>query len=288
MNSFASVFFSIVPVVLLYLYAGYAVKRQWQHFVVNPLKIISNTSGKASLSSMQLLFFSLIVLWVATYWVIQEGTLVRLDKSIFVLLSIAVLGSGVGKITDTTRFKVTAENWAWAKKKNWIIKDFTKASPDRTPELGDLITTEHGFDIARFQAVGFSLILGLSLLYNGATAENAVEISSFTIDEAYLALIGISQSAYVGGKYVSSNLFQELNVKLDKVRLLEISFTTAVANSDKWKDMPTHERDKKLACETCAQNEFIAYISAASEAAEIVGSMTGISIDPNKIQPSLP
>ena len=282
-------FIAIIIVFILYFFASFAVRQQWKHFIVfNPLKILSNVNGRASLSSIQLFFFSLIVMWLATYWVLQEGNLVPLDNSVLGLLGIAVLGSGVGKITDATRFKVTAENWAWAKKKNWIKKDFTKASPDRSPEFGDLFTSVQGFDITRFQAVGFSLILGIALIYNGATAADAADFSNFYIDEAYLALIGISQGAYVGGKYINGNLFRELNEMLDKVRSLEISFTSSVAKFDGWKNMPMQESDIKLAIEKYALSEYVAYMSAATNAVEIVRSMTGNIIKPICIQPGLP
>ena len=150
---------------------------------MNPLKIVAAPNGKASLSSAQLFFFTLIVLWLAVYWVLQKGQLVSINESILGLLGIAIVGTGVGKITDATRFRVTAENWAWAKKKNWIKKDFTQASVERTPRFSDLLTTDQGFDIGRFQAVGFSLTVGIALLYNGATAASAEAFSTLTIDK---------------------------------------------------------------------------------------------------------
>ena len=278
-----------LAVLVLYGLAGLAIKRRWEHrIVVNPLKLIADASGRASLSSAQVLFFTLIVLWLATYWVTREGTLVSVDNSILGLLAIAVAGSGVGKITDSTRFQATAENLALARRKNWIEKDFTNASAKRAPIIGDLLTSDGNFDVARFQAVGFSLVVGIALLYNGATAASASEFSNFVVDETYLALIGISQGAYVGGKYVGSNLFRELNAKLDQVRSLETDFTSAVANSTQWKEKAAEDRTVKFAAETCAPSAYVTYMSAATEAAEIVGRMTGNPIDTARIQPALP
>lgn len=278
-----------VLILVLYGLSSYAVKKQWQQkLVLNPLKIIADSSGKASLSSAQVFFFTLIVLWLVIYWIVQEGKLISIHNSVLGLLGIAIAGSGVGKITDSTRSRATAENWSWALKKKWINKDFTKLSDKRTPEFGDLLTSDQGFDIARFQSVGFSLAVGLALLFNGATAVNAETFSNITIDETYLALIGLSQGAYVGGKYVGGNLFRELNAKLDKVRSLEVAFISAVANSTDWKSKPAPQRDMQLARETCAPTEYTAYMSGATEAAEIVGNMTGNRIDPTRIQPDLP
>ena len=281
--------FATVLVLTLYGLAGFAVRNRWDHKLpLNPLKIIAGSSGRASLSSAQVFFFTLIVLWLAIYWVLRAGQLVPVDNSVLVLLGIALAGSGVGKITDSARFRATGENSAWAKRKNWIKKDFSRASVDRTPEIGDLLTSDGTFDIARFQAVGFSLVVGIALLYTGATAANAEAFSQFTIDEAYLALIGLSQSAYVGGKYVGSNPFRELNAKLDKVRSLEVAFISKVASSEEWKDKPAQDRNMALARETCAVDEFVKYMSSAVEAAEIVGSMTGNPIDAACILPELP
>ena len=278
-----------VLILVLYGLSSFAVRTRWEHkFLLNPLKIIADVGGRASLSSAQVFFFTLIVLWLAIYWVVQEGKLISIDNSVLGLLGIAIVGSGVGKITDSTRFRATGENWAWARKKNWVKKDFTKASVERTPKIGDLLASDQGFDIARFQAVGFSLVVGIALLYKGATAADADAFSKFTIDETYLALIGISQGAYVGGKYVGSNLFRELNTTLDKVRSLEVSFISAVANSAEWKGMAAQDRSINLACETCAPNEYIAYMSSATGAAEIVGHMTGNPIGTASIQPDLP
>ena len=141
-----------VLILVLYGLSSFAVRSRWQHkFVSDPLKIIADASGRASLSSAQVFFFTLIVLWLAIYWVVQEGKLISIDNSVLGLLGIAIVGSCVGKITDSTRFRATGENWAWARKKNWIKKDFTKASVERTPKIGDLLSSDQGFDMRDFR-----------------------------------------------------------------------------------------------------------------------------------------
>ena len=278
-----------VIVIFLYVLAGYAVRQRWEYKITfNPLKIIADFSGRASLSVAQVFFFTLIVVWLAIYWALQVKGLVPIDNSVLGLLGIAIVGSGVGKTVDSTRFRVTVENWAWAKRKGWIKNDFTRVSSEHVPKISDLITSDQGFDIARFQAVAFSLVVGITLLHSGATASNADAFSNFYIDGTYLGIIGISQGAYVGGKYVGANLFAELNTKMDKVRSLELAFTTAVINSEIWRDADKEARDINLACEQCAPSEYIACISAAREAADIVGSMTGNEIGISNIQPELP
>ena len=289
MFSIPHAFAATAIVIFLYVLAGYAVRHLWQHKVpFSPLKIISDISGRASLSSTQVFFFTLIVVWLVSYWALQEGRLVSIHNSVLGLLGIAILGTGAGKAADAARFRVTVENWAWAKKKGWIKNDFTQVSSEHVPKFSDLLTTDQGFDIARFQAVAFSLVVGISLLYSGATAATSAAFSAFEIDGVYLGIIGISQGAYVGGKYVGANLFAELNTKLDKVRSLELAFTTAVIKSDVWHKTDKSDRNMNVAREQCAREEYTAYMSAATEAGEIVGSMTGNVVDAARIQPELP
>ena len=117
---------------------------------------------------------------------------------------------------------------------------------------------------------------------------NIEAFKDFSIDDAYLALIGLSQGVYVGGKVVGANPIAELNTKLDKVRELELAFTTAVVKSLTWSNATVADRDMQLAREESAPNEHAAYMSAATEAAEIVDSLTGNKIDAACIQPELP
>ncbi len=134
----------------------------------------------------------------------------------------------------------------------------------------------------------FSLIVGISLLYNGAMVADPESFSNFAIDDAYLILIGISQSVYVGGKMIGSNLIGELNQKLDKVRELELAFTIAVAKSANWIAANAADRVMKLAREQCAVTEYAAYMSVATEASEIVAHLTGVPVDTSKVGPELP
>ena len=96
-----------VLVVIFYLFAGQAVKTRWKHiFVINPLKITAEATGRASLSKLQVLFFTLIVLWVSIFWVLQTGKLVPMDTSVLMLLGVAVGGSGVGRVANNARSRV--------------------------------------------------------------------------------------------------------------------------------------------------------------------------------------
>lgn len=271
---------------IFYLFAATAAKLRWGHkLAINPLKITAEPTGRASLSKTQVFFFTLIVLWISIYWVIQEGKLVPINDSILWLLGVAAGGAGLGRAANTVRSRVTGENWAWAKKKRWIKNDFTRTSSEYVPKFSDLVTSDQGFEVARFQAVAFSVVVGISLLYKGVVAAESFESSS--IDNSYLMLIGLSQGIYLGGKFVGSNPISELNASLDKVRKLELAFTTAVAKSATWNNAAVQNRDMKLARESVPDG-YTAYMSSATVAAEIVGSLTGNDVDAACILPELP
>lgn len=289
MYSIPPAIIATIFVFIFYLLSANAVKSRWGYkLLINPLKITAEVTGRASLSKTQVYFFTLIVSWISIYWITKEGGLVPLNNSIIMLLGIAAGGAGLGRVAGTARSRVTAENWAWAKKKRWIKNDFTQAPSDCVPKFSDFFISDQGFEVSRFQAVIFSVIVGISLLYEGVMIPNIEAFKDFSIDDAYLALIGLSQGVYVGGKVVGANPIAELITKLDKVRELELAFTTAVVKSPTWSNATVADRDMQLAREESAPNEHAAYMSAATEAAEIVGSLTGNKIDAACIQPELP
>lgn len=275
-------------VVILYGFASYSVRGRWGGKApLNPLKIVADFTGRASLANTQVFFFTLIVIWLSLYWVVQTGNLELFDDTVLGLLGITVGGAAGGKIADAARNRVSAENWAWAKRKKWIRRDFTRAPLDRTPRVSDLLTSDQGFEVARFQAVAFSLVVGISLLIQGAAAEVG-GAATIKIDATYLTLIGISQGVYVGGKVVWPNLINDINTKLDTLRKLEVAFQTAVAGSAAWTAAAAGERTVSLAREI-APAEYNAYFAAASGAAEMVRESTGGNvITRDMTEPDLP
>ena len=292
MSVFWAAVLATALVAIFYLFAAVAISALWGHKLpANPLKITAESSGRASLSKSQVFFFTLIIAWLALYWVLREGELIPFDNSILILLGVAAGGAGLGRVAGAARFRVTGANCAWAKNKGWIKQDFTKTSFDHTPKLSDLIISDQGFEVSRFQAVVFSVIVGIALFYQGVSVSGAQDFEKLVIDDAYLALIGLSQTVYVGGKLVGENKIAELNALLNKVRKLELAFTVAVSESSTWigeNEINKITRTLRLARERCAPKEFLEYMSAVLEVASIVESLTGNKISKAKMEPRLP
>ncbi|MDE0556331.1 MAG: hypothetical protein OXI24_19125 [Candidatus Poribacteria bacterium] len=276
-----------VFVLVGYVVAGCSGRKNWGKISwLNPLNIAAGSDRVASLSTLQIFFFTIIVLWLSVYWVVKESTFYDINTDIALLLGISLAGSTIGKITDKSRSRLTQENFCWLKEKGWIKNDLIKGSKNtRQPKFSDLITVNGKLDMARFQAVGFSLIVGGTLFIEGIGATNGIRIP-----EAYLTLIGISQGAYVGGKFTTKNSFQQLNVKLDAVRDAELSLKKKLITDKTWKDASGSKESDQLLdlAREYAGEEYITYEQIAEEASYLVSDMTGCAIGKSMQNPSLP
>src|SRR4029077_13637142 len=81
---------------------------------------------------------------------------------------------------------------------------------------------DDGFDVYHFQMLIFSLVVGVALLQVGFT-----DLSAFTIPAALLAVLGLSQALYVGGKLVASPACGDLDKALTELRNRETAFVEA-------------------------------------------------------------
>ncbi|MCY3679111.1 MAG: hypothetical protein OXH66_16215 [Gemmatimonadetes bacterium] len=284
----------------VYLLIGYCVAsvgRQWRHqrFVLDPRKIIAGSNRIASSSSFQMLYFTFIVLWLSIYWLLKYDRLVELQGDLAILLGIAGAGTVLGKATDNSRSMLSQVNFSWIKKKKWIDKDLIKGKYDeRTPRFFDLVTTAGRFDISRFQAVGFTLVIGVALLVEGIGVDivDGNGAFSFSIGETYLALIGVSQGVYVGGKFSQKDDTKQLDHKLDQVRKKEQAFSMAVLAHSDWKkksgSLEGQPEDLLELARGCAPTEYGEFLYVAEEASDLVSGLSGKPIHTSAMRPSLP
>ena len=181
-------------------------------------------SGRASLSNLQIIFFSVIVLYLVSYILLRTGVLAGLSEDVLLLLGIAGVGSVGGKLATINTQRLSFDNWAWAKRKGWTTVEGYHVN---SPHWSDFFTTNDDFDPYKFQMLSFSFIIGISLLMTGLNG-----LVEFTIPTALLALIGLSQATYIGGKIVAPPNFSDLDNKLTELRKAQEDFLTSTA--DKW------------------------------------------------------
>lgn len=206
---------------------------------LSPLWLAVDGSGRASLSNLQIIFFSVIVLYLVAYILLRTGILASLSDTVLLLLGIAGVGSVGGKLATVNTQRLSFDNWAWAKQKGW-----TTSTGDHVnnPQWSDFFTTNDDFDPYKFQMLSFSFVVGVALLMTGLAG-----LANFAIPPALLGVIGLSQATYIGGKIVTPARFGDLDSKLAELRKAQEDFLTSTA--DKWVPLtvPGTQRAAQLA-----------------------------------------
>lgn len=285
-RSIAGYLVATAVVVSAYIVAACVRKACSGNWSWNILVITQGVHPRASLSKLQMFFFTMVVLWVVTAVLVWTGKLTGLSDDVVVLLGVGAAGTVGGKITAMAKGRLSFENWAWLVRKGWIRESIEPESSSRNPEFGDLLRSGGEFDVSKFQLLVFSVAIGAALIYFAAHGEKVGDLSNFDIPGAYLSLIGLSQAVYVGGKAIGPATRGELGAKLNEVRRLETEFVKAVDKS--WAESdPAGERNLNTA-RAAAPEAYRAYRLRAEEAATMVGACIGGTVGEANIEPSFP
>lgn len=213
-------------VLLVYLLAAYTLDKP-QGTVArarrfDPVFITAGADGTASLANLQILFFSIIVFGLLTYILLRTGVLSDLSSTILMLLGIAGVGATAAKAADTQRSKLDKANESWFRGKKWLVDDI---KPVNNARWRDLFTSNGEFDVYRYQSLIFSLTVGIALLMAGVN-----ELSTFSIPETLLGILGLSQAVYITGKFVTPASMLDLNNAAKDARDAEKAYNVTVLN----------------------------------------------------------
>ena len=270
-----------------YIVAAWARRSAGGQWSWNVLAITQGVHARASLSKLQLFFFTLVVLWVVVDLFVKTGQLTGLSSDVLVLLGIGAAGTAGGKVTALAKRRLAFENWAWLIGKGWIKESIERETKTRKPEFGDLLRSGGEFDISKFQLLVFSLVVGAALIYFAASSGAvAQDFSAYEIPAEYLGLIGLSQVVYIGGKAVGPNTKGDFDAKLNEVRSLETTFVQAVARM--WNESGTTADRTIDGAKAAAVDEYNAYRLRAEEAATMVGECIGTTVNEESIEPAIP
>ena len=272
--------------IVAYVLAAWARSRNGNGWSWNILVITQGAHARASISKLQLFFFTLIVLWVVVADLVWTGRLTGLSSDILILLGIGAAGTAGGKVTAIAKKQLSFENRAWLMRKGWIKESIEREPSDRKPEFGDLLRSGNEFDISKFQLLVFSLVIGVALIYFTAYGADLKSLSDFEIPGEYLGLIGLSQVVYVGGKAVGTNTKADLDKKLNEVRNLETAFISAADKA--WAQDESQEKLTLVTARSAAPEAYRAYRLRAEEAATMVGECIGGNVSEKSIEPSIP
>jgi hypothetical protein len=276
-----SLWFTGAVLLIVYGWVAFALRRQ-DHTLgsfilsLNPVKVTAGPDGKGSLSKFQILCFSLIVFGLIFLLLLQTGTLTELSGTILTLLGINGLGATLAKGADAQRNTIAPENRAWLLRRNWIPT--AKPAVDTSQaSWRDFFSTDGEFDVYRFQSFIFGLVVGGALIAAGIT-----QLSTFTIPETILGIVGLSQAVYIGGKLVTPTNISDLNAAIADLRDREKKFRDA-ATTAKLGAVGTVQEAINLT----GQPTYDSYKDKAKDVAALFTLQTGNAVTPASLEPSL-
>ncbi len=183
----------------------------WYDFF-NPIHLTENAFHQASVQKLQVLLFSFLIGWLLLSLVLRTGALVDLSPTVIGLLGISGIGAVTAQIAYQQKTRLSFVNWAWLEKKQ-VLK--IPAQNELTgPQWKDLVLTNREFDVYKLQTIIFSIAVAAAMVVAGASA-----LSSFTVPDTLLGLLGLSQVVYVGGVLVKPAAVGDLDTALTQLRL---------------------------------------------------------------------
>lgn len=186
----------------------------WAH--LNPVVLSAGGNGIGSATNLQILFFSLVVFGVVSYIWLLTGQLTGLSYTVLLLMGISGLGATAAAGAELTKNRLSFDNWAWLIIRGWL-------PPGGVAEVNiakwkDIFTTGGAFDVYRFQMICFSVVVGIALIGAGTQLN---DLSSFSVPEALLGILGLSQVVYVAGKLVAPPSISDLDTQITELQAAE-------------------------------------------------------------------
>lgn len=271
-NRLFSTLVALVAVMIAYLAAVLALGRIKEHYAWDPVYLTSGVYDRASLSQFQIFGFTLLVFGLLVYILFRMGILPNISSDILLLLGISAAGTAGSKVAGVMKRRLSSDNWAWLRNNGWLTVYEAgidgKDADTKRARWGDLLKDNDGsLDIYSFQLATFSVLVGYSLLTSDLKA-----LSTFSVPQNLLALLGLSNVVYIGGKAVTPNSVGEIDDKLTALRDKEVGWISAVAKDvAKLADQPAkREKAKEL-----ASDKYTGYITAAREASRMLKSIYG-------------
>jgi hypothetical protein len=269
-NGVACMLVSLAVVLVAYIAAVLALGKIGKSYSWDPVYLTSDSGDKASLSQLQIFFFTLIVLWLLTFIVLRTGVLSDISLDVLLLLGISAAGAVGSKVADHMKKRLSYENWAWLRNRDWLTtyETGTGQTPDaKRARWGDLLKTDGNFDIYSFQLAVFSVVVAYALVTTGVD-----QLATFEIPANLKGLLGLSNVVYIGGKAISPNSVGEIDLKVTDLRRAELDWLSQVVNVVK----PLPDQQAKLnAATAAAQEKYQAYIGLAREIARMLKALYG-------------
>ena len=227
----------ILCITLLYLFSAAVVtfaRRKripkasfWKS--LDPVIITQDLFGFGSISRLQILYFTLVVAATLLYIFLRAGFLSEISSQLLYLLGIAAAGTALAKTVAT--YRAESDDDLTFTTDRWLQRHLV-SYPPRDGQWRDLLETGREFDVYKFQVLAFSVLVGAWILTSGFS-----NLAGLTIPDNVMALLGLSQVVYVGGKIAAGTPGRkELNQAVKDAVEAEIKFWAAVPPGDPYVD----------------------------------------------------
>jgi hypothetical protein len=249
-------------------------------YSIDPVYLTADAYGKASLSQLQIFAFTLLVIGLLVYALFRTHVLSDLSGDILLLLGISAAGSAGAKVTQSMTRRLSFDNWAWLRNRGWLVtyEEGTGKPPDPSrAKWSDLLRSNGSFDVYSFQLATVSVVVGGALLTTDLGA-----LANFKIPENILALLGLSNVVYIGGRAVAPNSYVELDKKVTDLRALETEWITLVRTQIV---AAGTDAEKVKAAKSAAPEKSAAYFATAKEAARMLKALHGAEGTKFKTEP---
>jgi hypothetical protein len=248
----------------------------------NPIRITAGADNRGSLSTLQVFFFTVLVFVILAYVLMRTGVLSDLSTTVLELLGISGIGATAAKGADSTKTAIEPANQAWLQNKGWY--DAPSVLPTRDPTFYDLISSDGNFDVYRYQSFLFSAAVGGALFIGGIW-----QLSSFTVPQNILGILGLSQVVYIAGKLVSPNSASQINALITDLRNAEADFRHAVLTYQPAPGAALLPPPANLqeAINRAGAAAYAAYLDKAKAAAALFTKATGLAVARPQLEPSV-
>lgn len=195
--------------VILLIVGGYAYRNRkiLGGFRRSLLYTFTNFRQQVSLSLVQLFIFTIAVAVMVAWHFGRTWQLTNLSTDVLFLLGISAAGATAGAWADISKNRLKWENWLWLKNLGAFNEDLSTIPLN----LGQLVTTRGEFDLYRFQALLFTLLVAPAFVFS-----SLYSLDTAAIPEGILSVLGLSQVTYLVGKMADTPTVSDFDATLSE------------------------------------------------------------------------
>jgi hypothetical protein len=181
---------------------GQAKHHGWRIF--DPAIVSASDYGSASLANLQILWFSMITIWLLSYGWLVMGRLLNPSTDLLGLLGISGTVTVLAKSLSSAKQRLCLDKWNWLLERK-LLKREVDIDPVFVARWRDFVMDGGVLDPSRYQLVVFGFLIGICLLMG-----DNISIETFQIPNFFLLLQTLSSGVYLFGKSVGPNTKEDL------------------------------------------------------------------------------